>query len=107
MAETPGINAADTLLSVTPSSFDISILEFLLPLARGAQIVIASAEQAADGREIQKLLRQHTVTVMQATPATWRMLLESGWEGKSDLHPGPRAAIAPALPRVVEHVRTH
>ena len=85
MAETPGINAADTLLSVTPSSFDISILEFLLPLARGAQIVIASAEQAADGREIQKLLRQHTVTVMQATPATWRMLLESGWEGKSDL----------------------
>ncbi|HUV70895.1 MAG TPA: amino acid adenylation domain-containing protein, partial [Terracidiphilus sp.] len=85
MAQTPGLDAQDTLLSVTPSSFDISILEFLLPLIRGAQIVIASAEQAADGREIQKLLGQHAVTVMQATPATWRMLLESGWEGKRDL----------------------
>jgi len=85
MAETPGIEAADTLLSITPSSFDISILEFLLPLTRGAQIVMASAEQAADGGELQHLLRQSAATVMQATPATWRMLIESGWEGKSDL----------------------
>jgi amino acid adenylation domain-containing protein len=85
MAETPGMDAADTLLSVTPSSFDISILEFLLPLVCGSQIVMASAQQAADGRELQTLLRQSAATVMQATPATWRMLLENGWEGKSDL----------------------
>jgi hypothetical protein len=39
------MDAADTLLSVTPSSFDISILEFLLPLVRGAQIVMASANR--------------------------------------------------------------
>ena len=85
MAETPGMDAQDTLLSVTPSSFDISILEFLLPLVRGAQIVMASAQQTADGHELQKLLRECSATAMQATPATWRMLLESGWEGKSDL----------------------
>jgi len=85
MAETPGMSASDTLLSVTPSSFDISILELLLPLVRGAQMVMASAEEAADGRKLEQLLRQHAVTVMQATPATWRMLLECGWEGKSDL----------------------
>jgi non-ribosomal peptide synthetase component F len=85
MAETPGMDAADTLLSVTPSSFDISILEFLLPLVCGSQIVMATAQQAGDGRELQTLLRQSAATVMQATPATWRMLIENGWEGKSDL----------------------
>ncbi|MFZ0799167.1 MAG: amino acid adenylation domain-containing protein [Terriglobales bacterium] len=85
MAETPGMAPSDTLLAVTTTSFDISILEFLLPLVCGAQIVIATAEQSADACELQRLLRQHAVTVLQATPTTWRMLLESGWEGKSDL----------------------
>ncbi len=85
MAETPGMGPSDTLLAVTPTSFDISILELLLPFVCGAQIVMATAEQAADGRELQQLLRQFGVTVMQATPATWRLLVESGWEGKSDL----------------------
>ena len=85
MAETPGMAASDTLLAVTTTSFDISILEFLLPLVCGAQIVMATAEQAADARELQRLLRQRAVTLMQATPTTWRMLLENGWEGKSDL----------------------
>lgn len=85
MAETPGMAASDTLLSVTPSSFDISILEFLLPLVCGAHIVMASAQQAADGHVLQQLLQQCGATVMQATPATWRMLVESGWQGKSDL----------------------
>jgi len=42
-------------------------------------------EQAADGRELKKLLTEHAVTAMQATPTTWRMLVESDWEGKSDL----------------------
>lgn len=85
MMETPGMAISDTHLAVTTTSFDISILEFLLPLVAGAQIILASAEQAANARELQRLLRQHAVTVMQATPTSWRMLLESGWEGKSDL----------------------
>jgi len=85
MAEKPGMAASDTHLAVTTTSFDISILEFVLPLVCGAQIVIATAEQSSDARELQALLRQHAVTVMQATPTTWRMLVESGWEGKDDL----------------------
>jgi len=85
MAETPGICSSDTLLSVTPFSFDISILELLLPLVCGAQIVMASTEQAADGKQLEQLLKKHAVTVMQATPATWRMLIDCGWEGKRDL----------------------
>ena len=85
MIQAPGLNRSDALLAVTPASFDISILELLLPLVCGARIVIATAEQAADARALQQLLTQHKITVMQATPATWRMLVEGGWEGKSDL----------------------
>jgi len=85
MAETPGLTATDVLLAVTTISFDISILELLLPLMTGAQLVIGTREQAADARELKRLLDVHGVTVMQATPTTWRMLVESGWEGKSDL----------------------
>jgi amino acid adenylation domain-containing protein len=85
MMETPGMASSDTLLAVTTTSFDISILELLLPLMCGGQIVIATAGQSSDARELQRILRQHAVTVMQATPTTWRMLVESGWEGKSDL----------------------
>ena len=85
MLEAPGLDRSDTLLAVTPTSFDISILELLLPLTCGARIVIATAEQAADARALQQLLRQHEITLMQATPATWRMLLDGGWEGKRDL----------------------
>jgi len=85
MQKTPGIHQSDLVLSVTPSSFDPSLLEFLVPLMVGAQIVMATAEQAADGRELQRLIQESPVTLMQATPATWRMLLENNWEGKSGL----------------------
>ena len=85
MAETPGVSDSDRFLAVTTTSFDISLLEFLLPLVCGAEIVMATAEEAADAGHLQKLLRQYAITVMQATPATWRMLIENGWEGKKDL----------------------
>ena len=85
MSQLPGINSTDTLLAVTTTSFDISILELLLPLVTGARTVITSSEQAADAKELQRLLQKHTITIMQATPATWRMLVESGWEGNPDL----------------------
>jgi len=100
MAETPGMAASDTLLAVTTTSFDISILEFLLPLVCGAQIVIATAEQAADGRELKKLLTEHAVTAMQATPTTWRMLVESDWkervtcESFAEAKPSRRTSLA-------------
>ncbi len=65
--------------------FRYPILELLLPLTTGGQVVAATREQASDAEQVKQLLTQHGVTVMQATPTTWRMLVESGWEGKSDL----------------------
>jgi amino acid adenylation domain-containing protein len=85
MTETPGMGAQDTLLSVTTLSFDIFGLEIWLPLTSGAKVVIAPEDVAKDGKALAGLMRQSGATVMQATPYTWRLLLESGWEGNPHL----------------------
>ncbi|MFI6887766.1 amino acid adenylation domain-containing protein [Streptosporangium canum] len=72
------LTAEDRWLAVTTLSFDISVLELLLPLACGARVVVASAREAADGRALRDLAVAEGITVMQATPATWRVLLEAG-----------------------------
>jgi amino acid adenylation domain-containing protein len=85
MTETPGLVPADVFLAVTTVSFDISILELLLPLMTGAQLVLANKQESYDADQLKRLIDSNGVTVMQATPTTWRMLAESGWAGKSDL----------------------
>src|SRR5262249_47295802 len=85
MAETPGLTSEDRVLAVTSLSFDIAGLELYLPLMVGGRIVLASREDAADGRRLQALIAGFGVTVLQATPATWRLLLESGWQGGEGL----------------------
>ena len=81
----PGLNGNDILLAVTTLSFDIAGLEIYLPLTVGACVVIASREVAADGRLLPVALENAGATVMQATPATWRMLIENGWLGRPGL----------------------
>jgi amino acid adenylation domain-containing protein len=81
MADKPGIGAADTLLAVTTVSFDISTLELFLPLTVGATVVVARREEATDGAALARLVATSGATVMQATPATWRLLLAAGWRG--------------------------
>ncbi|MBC7878685.1 MAG: amino acid adenylation domain-containing protein [Anaerolineales bacterium] len=85
MRESLQINADDTLFAVTTLSFDIAVLELLLPLTVGARVVIASAEVSADGALLAQALTDSHATFMQATPASWRSLLEAGWQGKDDL----------------------
>ena len=81
MAREPGLASADCLVAVTTLSFDIAVLELLLPLSVGAQVILASQEQANDGAALRTLLESSAASVMQATPATWRMLIEAGWQG--------------------------
>jgi amino acid adenylation domain-containing protein len=80
MAREPGLGPQDVLLAVTTLSFDIAVLELQLPLAVGATVVIASRDEAMDGRALAAQLERHQVSVMQATPVTWRLLLEAGWK---------------------------
>ncbi|VTU14934.1 Tyrocidine synthase III [Variovorax sp. SRS16] len=81
MRNEPGLEAHDVLVAVTTLSFDIAVLELLLPLLLGATVVLATREQAVDGDALRTLIDQAHATVMQATPATWRMLIDAGWTG--------------------------
>lgn len=85
MRITPGVTQEDTLIAVTTISFDIAVLEIYLPLITGARLVLASREAAKDAAELIELLTNFNATVMQATPSTWRMLLEAGWSGNKKL----------------------
>ncbi|MEZ4867746.1 MAG: amino acid adenylation domain-containing protein [Caldilineaceae bacterium] len=85
VGERPGLTANDTLVAVTTIAFDIAGLELYLPLTKGAKVVIASDKVVADGYALARLLDDAQATVMQATPATWRLLLLSDWQGRSNL----------------------
>jgi amino acid adenylation domain-containing protein len=85
MLREPGFDASDTLLAVTTVAFDIAGLEIFLPLLAGGRVVIASLETTSNGRLLMQSLEKARPTVMQATPATWRLLIESGWQGSPKL----------------------
>jgi amino acid adenylation domain-containing protein len=70
----------DRLLAVTTLSFDISVLELLLPLVSGGTVLIAHREDVVDGVRLMELLEASRATALQATPVTWRMLLEQGFK---------------------------
>jgi amino acid adenylation domain-containing protein len=85
MAREPGLVAQDTVLAITPPSFDIAVLELILPLTVGARIVLVGRDVAADGAALLEQVTSAGITVMQATPATWSLLLQAGWQGSPDL----------------------
>ncbi len=85
IAQTCSITAADNLLAVTTISFDIAALEIFLPLILGGKVTLASREESSDGAQLSALLESSAATVMQATPATWRLLIEAGWQGRKTL----------------------
>lgn len=87
MARQPGLGADDRWLAITTVSFDMAVPELYLPLLVGATIFVAGRATVVDPRALARLLDEQHITVLQATPATWQMLLDDGWEGA----PGLRA----------------
>ncbi len=81
----PGISADDRALALTTVSFDIAALEIFLPLVAGAELVIADKATTTNPHAIADLMRGRNVTLAQATPATWRMMIEADWQGKHNL----------------------
>lgn len=81
MQREPGLSERDVFHAVTTISFDIAALEIFLPLVTGARVVIASRGTAADPELLMESLRTSNTSVMQATPVTWRMLLDHGMAG--------------------------
>jgi nonribosomal peptide synthetase DhbF len=87
MKSEPGLSRTDVLAAVTTVTFDIAALELYLPLLVGARVELVAQERAVDGSALSRLLLSSGASVVQATPATWRMLIEAGWKGR----PGFRA----------------
>ncbi|MEO7998759.1 MAG: amino acid adenylation domain-containing protein, partial [Gemmatimonadaceae bacterium] len=87
MQDRPGLTSRDAIVAVTTVSFDISGLELWLPLITGAKVVLASRETAVDGIALRALMERTTElhrdakVMLQATPATWHLLIEAGWSG--------------------------
>ncbi|KPI08375.1 N-(5-amino-5-carboxypentanoyl)-L-cysteinyl-D-valine synthase, partial [Actinobacteria bacterium OK074] len=79
MIREPGLAAHDRLVAVTTATFDIAVFELLGTLAAGAQLIVADEEQSRDPAALAQLLDSVSATVLQATPATWQLLLETGW----------------------------
>ncbi len=82
MRQSPGISAADVFLAVTTPCFDIAALEIFLPLTAGAELAIASRADVMDPFSLAALITRTSTTMMQATPALWRVLLEAGLNPK-------------------------
>ncbi|KAJ2966249.1 hypothetical protein NQ176_g10237 [Zarea fungicola] len=85
MKEMLNCEASDRLLAVTTVTFDIAALELFMPLLCGATVIIAQRQETKDVKALHDMLEQHAVTMMQATPTFWQMLLESGWNGSPTL----------------------
>ncbi|HKH45215.1 MAG TPA: amino acid adenylation domain-containing protein, partial [Thermoanaerobaculia bacterium] len=108
MAVRPGLGAGDVMLAVTTLSFDIAVTELFLPLSVGACVELVDRETAGDAALLATALESSGATCMQATPATWSLLVEGGWQGRSGLkalcggEALPRALAEKLLPRVAE-----
>jgi pristinamycin I synthase 3 and 4 len=81
MRRRPGIVEEDVMVAVTTISFDIAGLELMMPLTVGARVEVVSKEETRDGEELRKKVEERRGTIMQGTPATWRLLRDGGWEG--------------------------
>jgi len=92
------VTEKDALLAVTTLSFDIAGLEMFLPLIAGARVEVVGRDVAADGARLAARLADSGATILQATPASWRLLLEAGWPGSPGLTMGCGGE---ALPRAL------
>ena len=80
-----GVSEQDAIPLVANICFDISVLEMFLPLIAGGRLVVASLQVVTDGKRLHDMLSANSITVMNATPATWRLLLQADWTGMDEL----------------------
>lgn len=79
------INENDLFLALTDYTFDISLIELLMPLLCGATILLTEQGTVADGVKIKRYLEKNSITFMQATPLSWEILLKQGWKNDGSM----------------------
>ena len=82
IAHRPGVGRTDTLLAITTIAFDIAALELFTPLLVGATVAIARRDEVSDGNRLLAAIGRSGTTIMQGTPASWRLLLEAGFRSR-------------------------
>jgi len=104
MATEPGLRPGETMVGVTTPSFDLSVPDLFLPLVTGARLVLAEQAETVDGVRLGRLLDRVDADLLQGTPSTWRLLLDSGWTGRPGMRAvlGGEAVPAPLAARVAE-----
>ena len=95
---TLGLNSQSRMLGIASPTFDISVAEMFLPLVSGGTTILVSAETAQDVTSLAETLETTRPEIAQATPATWRMLVDAGWQGDSEL---TLISTGEALPRAL------
>lgn len=85
MQTMPGFQAGERMLALTPISFDISILELLLPLMCGGELYIVSDQTRMSAELLGEVINQQRTDVAQAPPSTWRMLQQAGWRADGEM----------------------
>lgn len=108
MRERPGLTSDGTMLAMASFAFDMSVPELFLPLVVGARMLLVGRDVGYDAPRLAALLAAEGVTLAQGTPATWRLLIESGWAGLPGLTAvcGGEAVSAPLARQLAERVGT-
>ncbi|HET9226571.1 MAG TPA: amino acid adenylation domain-containing protein, partial [Thermoanaerobaculia bacterium] len=79
------VGPGDVMPGITTPAFDLSVPELYLPMLGGGTTPLLDRETAADGTLLARALDAHGATVLQASPATYRQLLGSGWQGRPEM----------------------
>src|SRR6185437_12867685 len=82
MSKTLNMGPGDVFPALASFAFDMCIPELYLALVSGGQVVIGKRGLAANGEDLSALLRRLGATVVHATPTTWNLLLDAGFDGK-------------------------
>jgi len=77
-AEETALGPDDTLLSVAPFHFDLSVFDIYGGLSRGARIVLAPGTATTFPGLLIEAIEKHQVTVLYTVPTVLRILLETG-----------------------------
>lgn len=85
MAASPGFRAGEKMLGLTRLSFDLSVPDLFLPFFVGGSLALIDLEDAADPARLAAAFATHRPDLAQATPSTWRALVEHGWSGLPSL----------------------
>ncbi len=75
----------DKVLATATFTFDISVFDFFMPLCFGGSLIIARNNVITDPLLLSAIIEENDITIMQATPSVWNVLLEAGWKATTPL----------------------